>query len=218
MVNQAPGEPTEPDRAARASRRRTLLMVTPYFPPGGGGLEQYVFRLAIQLQRRHNWRVVVATSGDRRSPDRQEIADGLTIYRLGYIFKISNTPFDPRWAQRLRSIIERENPDLVDADLPVPGLADAMAHVVGSTPFVVTYHTNTMLKGKLRYDIPIWLYERIIGHRILARAERIICSSTAVRDFLAPYAGKSLVIPPAVDVEEFVPRADLAGRKTAFRR
>ena len=216
MVNQAPGEQAEPDGAHRASRRRTLLMVTPYFPPGGGGLEQYVFRLASQLQRRHDWRVVVATSGDQRSPDRQEITDGLTIYRLGYIFKISNTPFDPRWARRLRSIVERENPDLVDAHLPVPGLADAMAHVVGSTPFVVTYHTNTMLKGKLRFDIPIWLYERIIGHRILARAERIICSSTAVRDFLAPYAGKSLVIPPAVDVEEFVPGTPLVGRRLLF--
>jgi glycosyltransferase involved in cell wall biosynthesis len=221
VVNDAASEPGEAqagetDGAHGASRRRTLLMVTPYFPPGGGGLEQYVFRLAIQLQRRHNWRVVVATSGDRRIPDRWEIADGLTIYRLGYIFKISNTPLDPRWVRRLRSIIERENPDLVNAHLPVPGLADAMAHVVGTTPFVVTYHTNTMLKGKLHYDIPIWLYERIIRHRILARAERIICSSTAVRDFLEPYAGKCLVIPPAVDLAEFAPGAGPVGRRLLF--
>ena len=116
MVNEAAGEPgeapaAEPDGAHEASRRRTLLMVTPYFPPDGGGLEQYAFRLAIQLQRQHNWRVVVVTSGDRRSPERREIADGLTIYRLGYIFKISNTPLDPRWVRRLRSIIEQENPE-----------------------------------------------------------------------------------------------------------
>lgn len=221
MVNEAAGEPggaqaAEPGGAHGASRDRTLLMVTPYFPPAGGGLEQYAFRLAIQLQRRHNWRVVVATSGDRRSPDRREIVDGLTIYRLGYLFKISNTPLDPGWVRRLRSIIERENPDLVNGHLPVPGLADAMVHVVGTTPFVVTYHTNTMLKGKLRYDIPIWLYERIIGHRILTRAERIICSSTAVRDFLEPYSGKCLVIPPAVDVEEFAPGAGPVGRRLLF--
>ena len=205
-----------PGGARGPSGRRTLLMVTPYFPPDGGGLEQYVFRLSMQLQRRHNWRVVVATSGERGRPDRQEIADGLIIYRLGYLFKISNTPLDPGWMRRLRFVIEREKPDLVNGHLPVPGLADAMARLVGTTPLVVTYHAGTMRKGKLRYDIPIWVYERIISHGILAKAERIICSSTAVRDFLLPYVGKSLVISPAVDAEVFAPGTGPGGRRLLF--
>lgn len=190
---------------AQEARQRTLMMVSPYFPPVLGGLEQYVIRLARQLQERHNWRVVVVTSGDLNGQDRREVVDGMTVYRLGYGIMISHTPLDMRWRRRLRDIMQRENPDIVDAHLPVPGLADIATFAVGDIPLVVTYHSTSMRKGKLKYDIPIWGYEWFIGRALLSKATRIICTSTSSADFLRHYKKKSVIIPPSVDTSLFHP-------------
>jgi len=208
-----------PDSNAKATRdasQRTLLMVSPYFPPALGGLEQYVFRLSSQLQKLHNWRVVIVTSGDRRGRDRREVMDQLTVYRLGYTMMISHTPLDLHWTRRMREVVQQVNPDIVDAHLPVPGLADAATFAVGNIPLVVTYHTASMQKGRLRYDLPIWAYERVLGHALLSKAERIICTSTASRDFLSRYSGKSVIIPPAVDTEIFNPGSTAPGQRFLF--
>ena len=162
--------------------QRTLLIVTPYFPPVLGGLEQYAFRLASQLQQRYHWRVLIATSGNRGTEYRREIFNGLTVYRLGYSWKISNTPLSGRWPHQMRSLIDRENPDLINVHLPVPGLADVAAYIVRDIPLVVTYHTISMHKGNVRYDFLIWLYERLFGRGILSKAKRIICSSCGFRN------------------------------------
>jgi glycosyltransferase involved in cell wall biosynthesis len=157
-----------PDSYAEATRdasQRTLLMVSPYFPPALGGLEQYVFRLSRQLQKLHNWRVVVVTSGDRHGRDRREVMDQLTVYRLGYTMMVSHTPLDLRWTRRMRDVVQQVNPDIVDAHLPVPGLADVATFAVGDIPLVVTYHTASMRKGRLRYDLPIWAYSECLDVR-----------------------------------------------------
>lgn len=201
---------------AQGRAQRTLLMVSPYFPPMLGGLEQYVFRLSGQLQKRHNWRVVVVTSGDPHSEDRREVIDELTVYRLGYAMMLSNTPFDLHWLGRMREIVRQVNPDIVDAHLPVPGLADVAPLAVGDIPLVVTYHSASMRKGRLRYDLPIWAYERILGHALLSKARRIICTSTASRDFLKHYRKKSVVISPGVDTELFHPGSAGPSRRLLF--
>jgi glycosyltransferase involved in cell wall biosynthesis len=192
-------------QAARETGRRTVMMVCPYFPPALGGLEQYVVRLARRLQECHNWRVVVVTSGDFKGKDRREVVDDMAVYRLGYGIMISHTPLDVRWLRRMRDIVRREKPDIVDAHLPVPGLADVAAFAVGDIPLVVTYHSTSMRKGKIKYDIPIWGYERFIGHALLSKAMRIICTSTASADFLRHYKDKSAIIPPSVDTDLFHP-------------
>ena len=200
----------------RHTAQHTLLIVAPYFHPVVGGLEQYVYGLANQLQQRHRWRIAVVTSGDRRNKDHRESINGLTIYRLKYDFKLSNTPLGLGWVRRMRTIIDHESPDLVNAHLPVPGLADAAAFVVRDTPLVVTYHTTSMHKGDARFDIPIWIYERTIRNALLRKASRIICSSVAVEDYLRSYADRCVVIPPAVDVGFFTPVKELASRRLLF--
>jgi glycosyltransferase involved in cell wall biosynthesis len=197
-----------PDRHADTGQetgQRTLMMVSPYFPPVLGGLEQYVFRLARQLQECHNWRVVVVTSGDFHGQDRREVVNDLVVYRLGYGIMISHTPLDMRWPSRMRDIVRRENPDIVDAHLPVPGIADVATFAVRDIPLIVTYHSTSMRKGKIKYDIPIWGYERFLGQALLSKAARIICTSTASRDFLRHYQEKCVIIPPSVDTKLFHP-------------
>jgi glycosyltransferase involved in cell wall biosynthesis len=207
---------TRPADVYGCNPHRTLLIVAPYFHPAVGGLEQYVSRLADQLRQRHGWRVVVATSGDRHGKSRCELINGLTVYRLSYTVKLSNTPLAISWLSQMRSIINDERPALINAHLPVPGLADVAACVINGIPLVVTYHTISMHKGDARYDIPIWIYERTFRNALLGKATQIICSSVAVADYLKDYADKSVVIPPAVDVQFFAPAKELAGRRLLF--
>ena len=202
--------------SCNVSPRRKLLIFAPHFVPVVGGLEQYVSRLARQLQEWGEWEVLVVTSGSRGCEDSCETIDGITVYRLGYSFRISNTPLGVQWPYKIRSIIARERPDLINAHLPVPGLADIAALVCGDIPFIVTYHMNSMHKGNIRYDLLIWIYERLMVHGLLAKASRIICASGAVQGFLGSYSSKSVVITPAVDTQLFKPAHNQPGSRLLF--
>lgn len=184
----------------------TLLLTAPYFPPQGGGLERYALQMARLLSSDYNWRVVVLTSGEKGGADRIEKHEGLTVYRLGYDLRLSNTPLGWRWAGKIRRILERERPDLINVHTPVPGLGDLVSLLARQLPQTVTYHTGSMRKGKFLPDALIGLYECICLPYLLRRARSIICSSDFVRfDFLKNYAGKSVTVTPGVDCADFTP-------------
>jgi glycosyltransferase involved in cell wall biosynthesis len=185
---------------------KTLLLVTPYFPPHPGGLEKYAEALALRLAKSFYWRVVVITSSDE-GRDSKEVTNGLTIYRLKPLFKLSNTPFSPNWVFKIRRIIKAEKPDVINAHSPVPGMADASAVAAGKIPFVVTYHSGSMKKGSTLIDLALGAYEKIILPRILGRANKIISSSEFLRTgFLNEYQRKITTISPGVDVTFFTPK------------
>lgn len=186
--------------------KRTLLIVAPYFPPQGGGLERYALSLATELRQHHDWRIVVIASGEQGSAVTQETIDGLTIYRLGYTAKLSNAPLGWRWLSQIRHIIRAEKPELVNVHAPVPGIADLTALVSGRIPLVVTWHAGSMIKGGHWTDPILWLYENIAMRGLMNRAKRIICTSNFVRNgFLKRYAHKSLTVHPGTDLQRFTP-------------
>ena len=192
---------------------RTLAVIAPYFPPHAGGLERYAFEIARRLQSEYQWRVIVITSGERYGKDVKEQKDGLTTYRLGYCLKISNTPLGFSWFHKIRRILKQENPDIVNVHTPVPGIGDIAACCTRKIPLVVTYHMVSMRKGKWLPDIGIWLYEHTVLPLLLRRADRIICSSNAVRyEFLSTYESRCTTITPAVDHEFFSPHAKKRAR------
>jgi glycosyltransferase involved in cell wall biosynthesis len=195
--------------------RRTALIVTPYFPPAGGGLERYARQIADRLKKEHGWRVVmVAATGTLGAKDSKQTIAGITVYQLSYRLRLSNTPFGFGWRRKLKRIIATENPTIINAHMPVPGLADVAASVAGRLPFVLTYHTGTMKKGTKLTDGAIGLYERFQLPRLLKRAERVICSSDFVRDdFLADWSHKTITITPGADEQLFAPRPHAAGPK-----
>jgi glycosyltransferase involved in cell wall biosynthesis len=193
------------------------MVVTPYFPPEGGGLETYALNLIQQLIRNHGWRVVVATSGDHHRGVQVTDRGQLRVYRLPYQARISNTRLGLTWRRDLKRIIATEAPVLVNAHAPVPGLADLVAGLVGTTPLVVTYHGGSMRKGRWPVDAFIRLYERVPGRRLLARADWIIASSDSVRDtYLTAFRAKSSTVTPGVDTERFSPAAFPARDRVLF--
>ena len=181
-------------------------MVTPYFPPGGGGLERYAVSIAKGLVEEHGWRVVFVTSGSRGSQASMTEGDGFRVYRLPAQLTVSRTPLNLAWPLRIHAIARHERAVLVNAHAPVPGPADAAAVMPGARPFVLTYHTGPMHKGQPLADGATWLYEHTLMGHTARRSKAVICNSAYVADaFARHFSGKSVVIPPGVDTSAFRP-------------
>ncbi|HEY4036124.1 MAG TPA: glycosyltransferase family 4 protein [Ktedonobacteraceae bacterium] len=183
-----------------------LLLVTPYFPPHSGGLENYAFNIAQGLMQTHKYEVFVVTSN---SNDKRQIIEeycGIKVYRLPVMLRFANTPINPLWYLAIRKIIRAEKPDIINSHQPVPFIGDLTASLTGNIPFVLTYHSGAMRKNKLLPDIIIFLYETFILPHTAKKATKIICVSNFVRDsILKNYASKSTIIHPGVDVSLFKP-------------
>ena len=180
--------------ALNVKGRRTIAIVAPYFPPHSGGLERYAFEIGIALQRLE-WRVVVITSDETFSRSEES---GMTVYRLPYQFKISNTPFSFRWFGDIRRILKEEKPDVVNVHTPVPGIGDIAAQAA-RVPLLVTYHSGSMKKGIWWTDTIVALYELFVVRFMLRKAAHIVSASDAVRmGFLRKYLHKSSTLSPAV--------------------
>ncbi len=185
---------------------RTLLLVTPYFPPAGGGLEHYAQRIGEELATDFGWRVVVATSGSSRTRTTHERVGSLDVHRLPTQLRVSNTPVGITWRRELRRIIRRYRPDVVNAHAPVPGLADIAGTLRREVPFVLTYHAGAMHKGRPLADAAVASYEATFGRYLLDHADWIIASSDFVRDtYLARVRAKCTTITPGVDTGRFHP-------------
>jgi glycosyltransferase involved in cell wall biosynthesis/O-antigen/teichoic acid export membrane protein len=198
--------------AAGSGRRppgRTILLVSPYFPPHVGGVETYVFHLARHLEARHGYRVLVATTADgSTSPGRDDGPDGTPVYRLRVLGQISNTPIGVGWCHVLRALIASEHVDLVNAHAPAPLFADAAARAARDVPFVLTYHTGRMRRGRQPVDSLLAGYERVVLAKTAHRARELICCSDYVAaDQPSLFGGRSTTIAPGVDLTCFTPSA-----------
>ena len=144
------------------NKKIKILIVTPYFYPETGGVANYVDNLSKGLVNKHGFEVIIVTSGENTNISEIKTSE-MKVYRLKRWFKISNTPINPSWYFQIKKIIEKENPDVINAHMPVPFISDVTARVCGDIPFILTYHTGAMmLKGKLLEDFLIKFYESFI--------------------------------------------------------
>lgn len=180
---------------------RTVMLAAPYFPPDLGGVERYVWNLARLLRARHGYRpVVVAAAGPGAEPGRSEGPDGVPVYRLSTLGRISHTPIGLTWRRQMRRIMAREDVGLVNAHAPVPLFADAAARARGDVPFVLTYHTGRLRTGRRLADLVCATYERVLLTGTVRRASEVICSSEFVAaDLSGLLTGPTTTISPGVD-------------------
>lgn len=189
--------------------KRTILLVSPYFPPHPGGVENYVFHLARHLRARHGYRVLVATTADRSaSPGCDDGPDGIPVYRLRTLGQISNTPIGIGWCHAFRTLITEQHVDLVNAHAPAPLFADVAARAARDVPFVLTYHAGRMRRGRQPVDSLLAGYERMVLTKTAHRARELICCSDYVAaDQPRLFAGRSTTISAGVDLTCFTPAA-----------
>jgi glycosyltransferase involved in cell wall biosynthesis len=177
-----------------------VVLVTPRFPPDIGGVERYVARLAQALRARGEHEVTVVTSHPGRGERHREV-EGIEVIGLGTLATVSNTPIHPAWPIRLRRVLRRLAPDVVNAHAPVPGLADLTAYV-SPAPVVLTYHAGSLVKGGHRADPLLRAYERHVLPRVFDRCAALVAVSPVA---LSQATGRAELVPPGVDVELFTP-------------
>ncbi|MFJ8634584.1 glycosyltransferase family 4 protein [Streptomyces sp. NPDC093568] len=188
------------------SRRRSVAVVAPYYPPKIGGVEQYAARVAAAVAASDDLRPVVITTrldGGLRTTVTTE--DGIPVVRLGVWLKLSNTPLSPLWPLQLRRWLRRTRAEVVNVHAPVPGLGDLAVAVAGRRPTVLTYHAGSMHKGEAdsgTADRLIGLYERAVLPRVFARARRLVAVSPVS---LADGHPHTVRISPGVDTDRFTP-------------
>lgn len=193
-----------------------ILAVTPYYPPEGGGLEQYADNILGRLAgRKHD--VEVATMTRTRFPS--DTRSTVDVHRVHARHAIGNAPVDRTFAAAVRARIQHHQPDLVVAHTPVPFAAEMASRAARAedVPFVVTYHAGRLSGSSPRLALLAAIHRRTMEARMLSRADGLVAVSPYVRDHaLRKHAGRVTVIPPGVDADRFRPRGPASGHGILF--
>jgi rhamnosyl/mannosyltransferase len=179
-----------------------VMMVTPYFYPKVGGLENYALNIAKGLKKAGHETFVVTSNHEGRERVEEKV-QGLKVIRLPYQFKFSNTPFSFKWKKDLREIIKTEKPDVINAHSPVPGLADTAIKAARRIPTTLTYHAATLRKdGQPVFNSVVKMYG-ILQRPTFRKATKIIAVSDYVKECLSNnYQSKAEVVYNAIDPTE----------------
>lgn len=182
-----------------------LLVVTPYYPPEGGGLERYAEAMSGRMAAHgHDVRVLACTRGDTGEEGRE----GVLVKRHHARWSIGNAPIDPTLAGRIRDEIRTLGADAVWAHAPVPFPAEMAARAAGQeeVPFVLTYHSGRLRGSTVIRDALATLARVTTERHMIDRADRVIAVSPFVRDnALARHPRPVPVIPPGVDLDRLGP-------------
>lgn len=184
---------------------KKLMIVTPYFYPKIGGLENYAYNIAKGLKK-YGWEIVVVTSNHESKEYKEEILDGIKIYRLPRQFKVSNTPVSFKWKKQIKEIIQREKPDVINTHTPVPFISDVTARIAYKLkiPFVLTYH-NDLSKDNLFLDLICKLYYRFLGNKSLDLSNKIIATSKYYAKnspYLKKRSKKIKIVSPGINLSQ----------------
>jgi glycosyltransferase involved in cell wall biosynthesis len=184
-----------------------VIIVAPYFYPVVGGAEVYTINIAKHLKGM-GWEVVVVTTGNRKLDlDSIETVEGMRVYRLKVLIKLSNTPIGISWGRELKRIFRAERPDVINAHTPVPYIADMAQRSSEGIPFVLTYH-NDLAKDSVPGKALAWLAHYLLINATLRRSDCIIATSeyyVQKSRYLRPHKRKTRVASPGVDVSRFNP-------------
>ncbi len=182
-----------------------VVVATPYYPPHVGGAERYCREICVGLRRRHDWRVVVATSAIG-APEGIFDDEGVVVHRMPARAVVSNTPVDLSWRRRLARLVDEESPDVVVAHSPVPFMADVAARASRDRPFVLTYHAGPLAKGRPLFDATATVYEKLGLRRLLKQAAAVVHYSPEFGRVNARLLeDKVHVVAPGVDLGQFSP-------------
>ncbi|MFA6098550.1 MAG: glycosyltransferase family 4 protein [Patescibacteria group bacterium] len=180
---------------------KNILIVAPYYYLEGGGLENYAHQVAKGLQKLGHKVIVLCLTKDI---SKTEIIDAVEIIRKKPDFIISNTPIKLNFIFDIFKIINKYKIELVHAHTPVPYAADmaALAANLKKIPFILTYHSNTLFKGKSLTDI-IAAFYLPIQYLTLKSAKQIVFVYRNIGPKFNKWKNKNLAIPPGVDTEQF---------------
>jgi len=178
-----------------------IAHVTATFPPHYTGTGMVCYHNALGLAQLGH-QVTVFTARDALDAD--EHPDEMTVRRLPSLFRVGNAPFLP-------GLLRLDGFDIVHLHYPFYFGSEMLylKSLLGGVRYVVTYHQDVLFAGLLRY--PESIHRRLLGRRILGRAERVLATSwdyaraSRLRGLLESRPGAVGVLPNGVDAERFRP-------------
>lgn len=180
-------------------------MVCPYFFPDPGGLQNYAYNISKKMvERGHKVTVLCSTKSKKNSI---EYIDGIKVIRQKPDFILSNTPIRFDLFFKMSALIKRNKFDLINAATPVPFYSDvaSLASKIYKIPFILTYH-NDVIKPTFPMNLFSNTYNHTFGAISLKLSFPIITSSPYCYNesqFLSPFKHKLVLIPPAVNLENY---------------
>jgi len=189
-------------RVQKGARTTTVAVVSPYYPPKLGGVENYAARVAQATAAAPGTRAVVLTTNPATMRTDVQLDGDVPVIRLGSWLRLSNTPLSPLWPIQVRRWLRRLDVDVLNLHAPVPGLPDLAMLAAGRRPTVLTYHAGSMRKGSTATDWVIRPYERFVLPRLFRRADVVVAVSPTS---LAAGHPPALAISPGVDTVQFTP-------------
>ena len=160
-------------------RGLSILMVSPYFYPEGGGLERYALQLATKLSENNYIEVLCMTRGG----EVEDHVGGIPVHRVKPTLILSNTPVSIIFVLKVAKMVRGR--DFVIAHTPVPFAADVAAFIakIKGIPVEIVYHTVGLKKGDPVLDLIASLYSSTI-ERLTLRGAKITAVSRLVWEHL----------------------------------
>jgi glycosyltransferase involved in cell wall biosynthesis len=185
-----------------------ILQIVGFYPPHLGGQEAVVEQLATLQADEHRVTVYTSDIGAAGAPRERQLrgrAGVLRVVRQRAVV-ILNVPFIPGLLLRLLS--HKPRPDIFHVHTGqafVPEVTAFAAWLRGAR-FVV--HQHLILRSSTRVgQILFPLYQRFVYARVLRRADRVVCLTTAMRGKVIEIFGvdpaRAVVIPNGVNTDRF---------------
>lgn len=178
-----------------------IVLVSPYFYPHVGGVENHVRYLARNLSKRGLNITVVTTLIEGLKED--EDFEGYHIHRIKPLMTLLRTPIAPGIKGYIRKRAEKKEKIIVHAHSPPPLPAYYAARATNN--LVLTYHCDEELPTPIG-SLIVWLYRSIFGRYTAKKAKRIIASTASyAKTSKLLWNRKVDIVPMAVDTKVFKP-------------
>lgn len=183
---------------------RTVLQITPYYPPHLGGLERVVEALAQRLAERHDVRVVTTGLGAAGAP-RRAAEDGVAVRRHRAV-EVAHTAVAPGLPLSLLRAPRTAVLHLHCAHALLPEVVAVAARLRGQR-FVVHFHLDVDASGRFGALLPA--YKTHVFGRVLRAAAAVIVLTESqaafVRETYRVPAERVFTVPNGVADRWFLP-------------
>ncbi|WP_329570987.1 glycosyltransferase family 4 protein [Kitasatospora sp. NBC_01266] len=190
---------------------RTVVQITPYYPPHLGGLERVVEKLATGLGDRHQVQVLTTTIGAEGAPRRSR--QGAVTVRRHRCLELAHTPVAPGLPLALLRHPRGAVLHLHSAHALLPELV-ALTAKLRRQPFLLHFHLDVDASGRFGRLLPA--YKRHVFGPVLRAAAAVIVLTAAQSDFVhRTYAvprERIHVVPNGVDRSYFMPPREVSER------
>lgn len=181
---------------------KNILIITPYFYPEKGGLENYALQIAQKLEKDFN----ICFYSLSAKYNKNFKLGNIKVQQRKAQFIISQTPVNLFSLWDIIKIIKKEKIDIIHAHTPVPFAVDlaAIAACLFRKKLIITYHNLDIISENYFLRILLFFY-RCWEKIIINKAVKIIAVSPHIlmNKKFQPYLKKCCVIYPGINFEDF---------------